>query len=273
MNPVALVLGGAKCVWDDLERARALTAGLDVVVVAANHAGWLFRGDLDGWVTLHPERFAGWRADRAGAGLNEDYRAFAHRARGDMAGVEVRGLGWSGSSGLFAAQVAVQALGAAGVILCGVPMVREGGHILDGDDWPLAEKYRPGWIAAQAAGLPVRSMGGWTADLFGVPDATWLADLNPGPARARQKAPEAMMRVKMLKTRNFIHPEDKRLTTKYLADGEYTVKREHGAALVAEGDAREIRAPRRDPLDHDGDGRKGGSAAAAPIAPTAAAGD
>lgn len=242
---IAIVLGGAPSVWSDLEKAQAMTAGLDTAIVATNHAGVLFEGDLDAWATLHPELFAGWRAERAENGRNTDYRAFAHRKHGGLTGAEVHPLGWSGSSGLYAAQVAVQALGASGVILCGVQMLREAGHIVMPGEWTLVDKYKPAWLAAKEAGLPVRSMGGWTAELFGEPDADWIASLNAGPARTRQKAPEANVRIKMLRTRNFTMPEDRRVTTKYLADQEYTVKRNHGEAMVEAGDAKEVRAPRK----------------------------
>ena len=242
---IALVLGGAPSVWGDLERAQELTAGLDTAIVATNHAGVLYEGELDAWATLHPELFAGWRAERAEEGRNTDYRAFAHRTHGGLVGAEVYPLGWSGSSGLYGAEVAVHALAAAGVILCGVPMEREAGHIVMPGDWTLVDNYKPAWLAAKQAGLPVRSMGGWTAELFGEPDAAWVTSLNADPATKRLKAPEATMRIKMLRTRNFTMPEDRRLTTKYLVDQEYTVKRNHGAEMVTDGDAKEVRPPRR----------------------------
>ena len=71
------------------------------------------------------------------------------------------------------------------------------------------------------------------------------------------------MRVRMKRTRNFTPPEERRITVKYREKQEYTVKREWGEALVADGDAVEIDPPARDPLDHDGDGKKGGVAKAA----------
>lgn len=67
------------------------------------------------------------------------------------------------------------------------------------------------------------------------------------------------MRVKMMKTRNWIPPEERRITVKYRARQEYTVKREWGDDMVAAGDAFEVEAPARDPLDHDNNGRKGGA--------------
>lgn len=260
-GPLALILGGSLAVWTDLERAQELTLGLDTLIVTTNHAGRLYEGRIDAWATLHPELFAEWAEERAAKGLNTDYRAFAHRKRGDLA-AEVHPMAWSGSSGLYAAQVAVQALGASGVILCGVPMEREAGHIVTPGAWTLVEKYKPAWLTAKEAALPVRSMAGWTAELFGEPDADWIASLNLDPARPRPKALEATMRIKMMRTRNYTPPADRRQTTKYLEAQEYTVKREWGAAMVADGDAKEARGHHKPHLDHDGDGHPGGSAPA-----------
>lgn len=67
------------------------------------------------------------------------------------------------------------------------------------------------------------------------------------------------MRVKMLRTRNYTPRAERRVTTKFLARQEYTVRREWGEEMVADGDAEEAAVPPRDPLDHDGDGRKGGA--------------
>lgn len=261
MTVVALILGGAKSVWDDLERAKALTAGLETIIVAANFAGMFYDGDIDAWATLHPEALAGWRAARADRGGNADYRAFVHANRRNTGGAEVWPMEWSGSSGLYAAQVAVQAMGAAGVILCGVPMEIEAGHFHEAGNWPLVEKYKPAFLAAKEAGIPLRSMSGWTLEQFGEPDADWLASLHLGPAMERPARPkEAIMRIKMLKTRSFTPPEERRITVKYIRNEEYTVKRDWGRAMIKDGDAEEVKAPARDPLDHDGDGVKGGSA-------------
>lgn len=259
-GPVALVIGGSQNVWKDLDRALALTMGRDRILVATNFAGRVFKGEIDAWATLHPESLAGWRAEREVIGLNTDYRAFVHEPRRNSSGAEVWQLAWSGSSGLFGAQVAVQAMGASGAILCGVPIDVDSGHFAEPGPWALAEKYRPAFLAAKAADFPMRSMSGWTQDLLGRPDLEWLDELGVGPARPRaRKAPEATMRIKMLKTRNWTPPEDRRQTTKYLADTEYTVKRAWGEALVRDRDAVEILEPRqRDPLDHDDNGRKGG---------------
>ncbi|HYC66647.1 hypothetical protein [Brevundimonas sp.] len=244
---IALVLGGAPTVWKDLERARRLTAGLHTIIVATNFAGRDYEGHIDVWATLHPELFAAWRAERAEKALNTDYRAFVHRKHGGLADIEVHPLGWSGSSGLYAAQVAVQALDASGVILCGVPMEREAGHYVTPGEWSLVERYRPAWLAAKDAGLPIRSMSGWTAEQFGYPDGYTPIEETP------------TMRVRFTADFDYTPSGERRVTIAYRAGMELTVKREAGEAAVRAGKAEEL----SDPLDHDGDGKKGGAKKAA----------
>ncbi len=81
------------------------------------------------------------------------------------------------------------------------------------------------------------------------------------------------MRVLFLRDRLWTPAEDRRLTVRYRADSEYTVKRAWGDLMVAAGDCVEVPAPARtdDPakrpltpaqikaLDGDGDGNAGGS--------------
>lgn len=57
------------------------------------------------------------------------------------------------------------------------------------------------------------------------------------------------MRIKMIRTRTFVPPEERRIGVKFLEGQEYTVKRAWGAAIVADGDAKEVRAPRRAPTN------------------------
>lgn len=258
-GPVALILGGSRAVWDDLAAAQQLTAGRDTIIVAVNFAGRTFEGDIDAWVTLHPDSLPGWRDERAGRGLNTDYRVFAHEQSGQLAADEVVPLAWSGSSGLYGAQVAVQAMGAVGAILCGVPLSAEAGHYAEPGDWTQPDGYRTGFAAALAAGLPVRSMSGWTRDQAGAPDAAWLDALGVGPASPQQCKPsEATMWVKFLRDHDYTPSEDGRATTAYKAGMQLSVRQECGLAAIAAGEAEEIKAPRRDPLDHDDNGRKGG---------------
>ena len=262
MAHLALCIGGAPSVWSDLEAAKALVGDRAHVVLVTNHAGRFYEGDIDAWVTLHPELFEHWRGDRAVKGLNTDYRALAFASHRRLPGVEPYKQTWGLSSGLFAAQLALEAMACAGVILCGVPLEVEAGHFHNPGPWLLADRYRQGAIDAKAAGAPVRSMAGWTAELFGRPDADWLKSLrlNRQPSRQRQRrAPEAIMRVKFKRDRNWTPPEERRITIAYKAGWEGTIKRAWGEQMRDDGDLDEVASPARDPLDHDANGRKGGA--------------
>jgi hypothetical protein len=58
----------------------------------------------------------------------------------------------------------------------------------------------------------------------------------------------------------FTPPEDRRVSVKYLGGKTYPgVRRACADDVVAKGKGEIIETPPRHPLDHDGDGRKGGS--------------
>ena len=170
---LAAVLGGARGVWAELSQLEAMLGRRPDLIVATNDAGVVYPGQLDAWATLHHERFAEWQRRRVG---NQNYRAFIHAPFTGLACEVVRER-WSGSSGLYAAQVALQELGASGVVLCGVPLSPEAAHFFNSAPWSDADVFRQGFEAA----LPVirdsiRSMSGWTRDLLGFPDPQWLTD-------------------------------------------------------------------------------------------------
>jgi len=171
------VLGGAPSVWDDLAEVKRLVKaeGQGLGVVACNIAGIEYRGHLHGWATLHPERLHIWSDHRKG---NQDFRAFVGARHSRSPDAEVIEQRWHGSSGLYAAQVALGAFQAGGVILCGVPMSPEQGHISYPTYWTGGTSYRRGFIAAlPEVGGRLRSMGGWTRELFGAPTPEWIAAL------------------------------------------------------------------------------------------------
>lgn len=242
---IALWLGGARCVWDDLRRASQLVGRADTVVVACNFAGIEFSGRLDVWVTLHPEAFQPWRASRADLGLNADYRAITHKPHPPTRS-EVVPQGWYGSSGLYMAQVALEVLGVDGVILCGVPMEAAGQHIQTPGAWANPDVYRPAFLEAKASGADIRSMSGWTAEVLGRPDAEWLASHGIAPpvdanqllqSQSRRTDP---MRIQMKRDRT-LTLEDRRTSVKFRAGWVGTTKREWGDQLVADGDAIEVK--------------------------------
>lgn len=170
---LAAVLGGARGVWAELSELETMLGQRPGLIVGTNDAGVVYPGHLDAWATLHHERFAEWRRRRTG---NQNYRAFIHAPLVGLV-AEVARERWSGSSGLYAAQVALQELGATGVVLCGVPLDADRAHFFNGAPWTDADVFRRGFEAA----LPVirdtvRSMSGWTRDLLGFPDPQWLKD-------------------------------------------------------------------------------------------------
>lgn len=260
---IALCLGGAPSVWSEFESAKALIGDRAHVVVAANHAGVEFPGHLDAWASLHPERMDGWREQRRAKGLNDDFRALVYPRRHLPRWMEPWPYRWKGSSGLFMAQAALEALGCRGAILCGVPMDAEAGHITGAATWPFTEKYRPAFLEAKAEGAPIRSMGGWTAEVLGRPDADWIKSLRLARSKPRKKPKEPAMRVKFKRDRNWTPPEERRITVAYKAGWEGTIKRAWGEQMRDDGDLDEVASPARDPLDHDGNGRKGGAKKAA----------
>lgn len=172
---IAAVLGGASGVWSELSTLEQQLGRRPDLIVACNDAGAVYPGHLDAWATLHHERFAEWRRRRVG---NDDYQAFVITPGYGCPDAEVVKERWSGSSGLYAAQIALDVLGAGRVVLCGVPLDPDRKHFFDRHNtWNDADIFRRGFEAA----LPVirghvRSMSGWTRDLLGAPDAQWLND-------------------------------------------------------------------------------------------------
>lgn len=174
---VALVLGGASCVWDDA--AAAMPFCEPDAVYAANDIGARWAGLLAVWATLHPEKMAGWRAERAGRGFPEAIEHVGHEMGNPgidrAANYLWPGMNASGSSGLFAVKVALEA-GFDRIILAGVPMQAAGAHFFNPAEWAEVGSFTEAWrIALPRIQGRVKSMSGWTAELLGRPDAKWLA--------------------------------------------------------------------------------------------------
>ena len=166
----ALVLGGAACVWADVDAALGL--GEFDMVVACNDIGALWPGRLDHWASLHPERLPKWESERRARGYPGGWVTWAHRAHKGIA--RDTGGDWAGSSGLLAVRVALE-VGASRVVLAGVPLDRDAGHVVRQAAWPSADAFRKGWKRHEADLIGVRSMSGWTREFLGAPDEVWLA--------------------------------------------------------------------------------------------------
>lgn len=172
---IAVILGGARSVWDDARAALALIGDRPHMIVATNEAGTRYEADLDAWVSLHPDFFANALPRRLRAGRNRPL-LYAPARHSDTPGIKAVPPRWDGSSALYAAQIATKQLKAKKAILCGAPLDREAGHIAVPGRWDDPDRYRAGFITALPdIELKVRSMGGWTAALIGSPTPDWLA--------------------------------------------------------------------------------------------------
>lgn len=153
-------------------------------MVATNLAGIHHDGRIDGWATLHPELLGDWIKGR------EVGRMFAP-ACVDSVDVEVVPERWPGSSGLYAVQCALFEMGASGAILCGLPMDSEAGHIIRPGPWGPVGTYRQAFVSAlPLIGGRVRSMSGWTCEVFGAPKPDWIGAIG----RARPASPATPQR-------------------------------------------------------------------------------
>lgn len=180
MTPVLIALGSAWDVHGDLEAVLKLVGDRPYEIGAAKWIGADFEGRLSLWASLHPEMAGKMQRARAAKGGNADYLFIAHKGgRGpqfDGGRIDrVMPQGYHGCSGLYLACKAVQ-LGYERVICCGMPLLPEP-HFNRPEPWRDAARYHRGWRDARRdheISTRVRSMSGWTAELFGRPNARWL---------------------------------------------------------------------------------------------------
>lgn len=185
----ALILGGADCWLEDEKRARQLFT--PDLIIACNHAGRDYPGQVDHWATLHLELFPGWIATRRANGLPDAKTLWVRSDKGPVLGFEtMRAQTWGGSSGLFCVAVGTH-LGLAPMVLCGIPLRPERAHFdTPKKRWVEATQYRPGWIRHlhQMKGK-VKSMSGWTGELLGQPTQEWI-DSFKGESNGKQPVTE-----------------------------------------------------------------------------------
>lgn len=176
---VAIIVGGAACVRDDLRAAFRLCEAANVMpeILITNDMIARYDGAHHA-VTLHPRKLPDWLAARAAAQLmppREVWGNHSHR----MVTKVVKD--WGGSVGLFAVKIALNELGMRAV-LCGVPMTVEGGHFLRSQPWRDALIFRRIWLLRKAEfANQVRSMSGWTAETLGLPTLTFLRGTDAAP--------------------------------------------------------------------------------------------
>lgn len=174
-----LVLGSANSLQADLDRALKMAEFHGVI--AAKDAGIYWKGELDAWVTLHPERMLAARKIREARGYPPAKLHFGHAHKEGDTGIDIfydykfDGQRKSASSGIFAVKVALEFFKFDKVVLCGVPLQRDQGRIDGKVNWNGGSTFHRGFEEAMPAFKDrVRSMGGWTALRVGLPTPTWL---------------------------------------------------------------------------------------------------
>lgn len=175
-HSLGIILGGAACVWDDLEAVGRLCDVSSAVLLAVNDAGYAYPGRVDHWCSLHPANFERWEAMRAESGYEGGYVRWA-RTKPHLVDRICPTLG-KGTSAMLAVSVANR-VGCERVVLCGCPLDRRPHFHGErrGKRWGGAKVHQPAWVQQKEAGNldHVRSMSGWSRRLLGAPEASWLA--------------------------------------------------------------------------------------------------
>ncbi len=170
----ALVLGGAKCVFEDYAKARSL--GEFSVVIGANDIIAEI-SEINHAVSMHPGKLPRWLKKRKENGhpdVEGLWTAF-DRSPQVPQGLKVEFLrNTRGGSGLLAVYVA-RKLGCDRIVLAGVPMTLQGEHFHTPGWWKEYHLYKVVWDANASLKTDVRSMSGWTMEKFGEPTPSWVA--------------------------------------------------------------------------------------------------
>jgi len=177
---VALILGGAKCVYEDIN--AALDIGEFDFVIAVNDIGRDWLGNIDAWISLHANRLETWhkeRRDKGGSVVRTLVTHDQHREptpRILRVPYLLKGQTKSGSSGLFAVKYVFEDMKIEKCVLAGMPMTKDGAHYFSPETpWNAFNSHREGWTEVKSKiAHRVRSMSGWTREQFGAPTREWL---------------------------------------------------------------------------------------------------
>jgi SAM-dependent methyltransferase len=175
LQPMAIVVGGGKDVWTELETAKQLCrdSGREWKLFVVNDAIMHLADEVDYFVTLHPVKVGAWLAEREKRGYSRPREVWAHEKPAHSQVDRIINKS-RGSSGLVAVHVA-RYLEYDRVILCGVPMDMNSDHFIRKKKWAAAETFKSGWHEHMSElKLHVRSMSGWTKQQLGVPTQEWL---------------------------------------------------------------------------------------------------
>lgn len=174
---LALILGGARCVFKDQKRALELFT--PDLIICINEMGRDYPETFDHWVSMHPQidKFPHWIGERKQAGRPDAKQLWIprHREMHSKVKYEVgRVPSWGGSSGMLACTLCIAMLDC-DAVLAGVPMQADAAHYHDDTPWTDAVHYHGHWrrYLDKLKGR-IKSMSGWTQELLGAPDEEWI---------------------------------------------------------------------------------------------------
>ncbi len=168
---IAVVVGGAECVWEEIEKAKSLSTNIDFIIT--NDCIPLFPGECIA-ATLHPDKVTNWLIQRHNNNYSEPSEIWTHEQSRHPNRLIKRLRDWGGSSGLFAAQVAMHR-GHDRILLCGVPMAAHIKHVTRKSRWDACGAFVRAWDNHKGDLIGrVKSFSGWSKDLLGEPTQQWI---------------------------------------------------------------------------------------------------
>lgn len=168
-----LIVGGAPCVWDDLESWWELEHPHDVCII--NDVGELFPCDFKHAFSYHAQLL-----------VDHKYKNTTHHSINNKrpSGIDYtwRMRDTGGSSSFMAVQCALAYWGYSKVVCVGIPIDNTGhapGLPPTGDENRFAETFLRPWIRRHEEFKDsLRSMSGNTREIYGPPTEEWLNNVN-----------------------------------------------------------------------------------------------
>lgn len=171
MIETALILGGSKNVFSDIEEAFSFK--YYDYVIAVNDIGTEFEW-INHWVTMHPDKMPRWLEQRRYNNFPDPLNFWTSVDRKVPNGITFEQIrNTRGGSGLLAIYVA-RKLGATKIVLAGIPMESNAEHYHTSGNWKECRLYRKIWEADTSLKIDVRSVSGWTKNFLGVPTIDWF---------------------------------------------------------------------------------------------------
>lgn len=194
---VALLLGGAECVWEDVEASEDLLGPewWDVCL-AVNDIGVHWPRALDHWGSAHSQKFRADPDHPQKMGWVEQREQNGHPPAGGLFGKQYPKIvddiihSWGQDSGILGVRRAYL-LGCPGVVACGIPMDRrehftESTVHVPGRKWGAADNSWKYWgRRLNLIRERTRSMSGRTRRELGAPTPEWLEACRKAEAVAK----------------------------------------------------------------------------------------